>query len=73
MSELSKKVQSRTRMPKKKTKESNYSADFSSSNLLTTKKQTKHRRLFSDPSNAKIMSELTYSPLVVETGSSAKQ
>ena len=38
VSELSKKVQSRTRMPKKKTKVDNHSADFSVINLLATKK-----------------------------------
>ena len=75
VSELSKKVQSRTRMPKKKTKVDNHSADFSVINLLATKKQKPtHRRLFSDPSKPKIISEMTYSPLVlVETGSCTKK
>ena len=61
-------------MPKKNTRENNYSADFSVSNLITAKKPKKgHRRLFSDPSNPKIINEMTYSPLVYETGSSSKQ
>ena len=61
-------------MPRKKNKEYNHSADFSVTNLLATKKpKPTHRRLFSDPSKSKIINEMTYSPLVVETGSSAKK